>query len=101
MIFSGAGVLGDLLLGQRDDQALGGLLPFELAVVTEQADVGDMVDVFAGGLGERPDHELAVLRPAERDGVERRALGGEADFLGVVLEVLLKLPPFTLTALSP
>ena len=40
------------------------------------------------GLASERTTSLAVLRPAQGDGVQHRALGGEADFPGVVLEVL-------------
>ena len=81
---------GYFLGGQRDDEAVGGLSPVHFGMVTEQAHAGNL----AGRRGKGLDDELAVRRPAERDGVERRAFGGEADIVGGVLEVFLEMAAF-------
>ena len=90
------GILRHLLLGQRDRQAFGGLLPLEFPVVSQERDLFDTVDVRTNGFGQRPDRDFAILGPAESKGVQGVALGRKPDFLGIVLEILLEVAAFDL-----
>src|ERR1017187_5864279 len=60
--FERSSKLGHLLCRQRYHQLVGGLFPFELAVVAEQVDCGDVVDVLAAGFSEGADGERKSTR---------------------------------------
>ena len=88
--FKCSGVFRRLLRRKRNNQTVGGLGELEPAFVAEKFHLLNAVACFAGRLREGSDGQLTVLGPAQREGVQRLALGGEANVLGRVLEVFFE-----------
>ncbi len=80
----GVGVGVGLVRGEGDREIFGGLGEAEWRGLSEEIDALDGFGEVPGVAGEGADGEGSGVRPAEGEGVEEVAFGGEADVRGGV-----------------